>query len=284
MSIALITPNAGEACSIYRVAPWRKLGVSTETFDGTKGFNMWQAILEHDIALMQRPFTKQQVGIAQTIKDCGRKLIVDFDDDLSCLPPWNPNRKAFDNCEQFLRSLSTLADVVTVTTPALAASAKKWGAKDVRIIPNAIDDTFKGLKRNPRTKTILWRGSSTHSADLEEGREYFTRMNVTHEIAFVGDAPSWAWKLRSKQYPVLDYCAYMSLMNSIAPEIVAVPLADHPFNHAKSDVGGQEAYAIGAKLWHNNVGEFKDLPEVSEPRWLSTVNHLRSEVICSLLS
>jgi hypothetical protein len=284
MSIALILPDSGDACSIYRGAPWRKLGVPHATYDGKKGFNLWQSILEHDVVLMQRPFTAQQANIAQVVKDCGKKLIVDWDDPLHLLPPWNANKKAFEGCEPHLRTLAQLADVVTVTSKALHAHALAWGAKDARIIRNAIDDTFKCLPKLPRAKAVLWRGSNTHAADLDAGREYLTRMNKTHEIIFVGDAPAWAYQLRHRHFGVTDYANYIVTLHKLAPEIVAVPLADHPFNHAKSDIGAQEAWAIGAKLWHNGIGEFKDLPEVSEPRWLSDVNHLRMEVLRDFLS
>jgi hypothetical protein len=61
-----------------------------------------------------------------------------------------------------------------------------------------------------------------------------------------------------------------------------VPLVDNIFNQGKSDVAALECYLIGAKLIHSNIGEFKGLPEVGTPRWLSDVNHLRLELINSL--
>jgi hypothetical protein len=80
----------------------------------------------------------------------------------------------------------------------------------------------------------------------------------------------------------MDYTNYITVMNALAPEYVLVPLADHPFNHAKSDVGAQEAYLIGAKLIHNGIGEYKGLPETGKPRWLSEVNALRTKILRSL--
>lgn len=282
MRMALILPDSGDACSIYRGAPWRKVA-DTTTFDGKKGFNLWQAIMEHDAVFMQRPFTSQQVDIARVARETGRKLVVDWDDDLTKVPPWNPNVKSFAQAHQHCVTLARLADVVTVTSKALADTVADWGGKPC-IIPNAIDDTFKRMLKYVRKPIVLWRGSSTHSADLEAGREKFFELNKTHEIIFVGDAPPWAYQLKHRHVPVCDYAAYMATMNTIAPEYVFVPLADHPFNRAKSDIGAQEAYAIGAKLLHNGIGEYAGLPEASQPRWLSEVNPLRSQVLNELFA
>jgi hypothetical protein len=100
----------------------------------------------------------------------------------------------------------------------------------------------------------------------------------------VGDAPAWAYQLRHRHFGVTDYANYIVTLHKLAPEIVAVPLADHPFNHAKSDIGAQEAFAVGAKLWHNGIGEFAQhkLLECCDVRWLSSVQHLRKEIIESL--
>jgi hypothetical protein len=82
-----------------------------------------------------------------------------------------------------------------------------------------------------------------------------------------------------RQFPVSDYSNFICLLNSLAPEYLVVPLVDHPFNRAKSDVAAQECYLVGAKLMHNGTGEFAGLPESGTPRWLSEVNPLRQQII-----
>lgn len=284
MKLSIIAPDNTDACYIYRGFPWEKLPIKVKSYSGKLGFQLWQAILGADVVLLQRPWTSQQVGIAQTIKETGRKLIVDWDDRLDCLPDWNPNAHHFKDCLPNLQKLASLADTVTVSSVALAGAAASWGAKRVVMVPNAIDVTFQGMQTHPRQPIVLWRGSNTHSADLEEGREYLKAMNDTHEIVFFGDKPAWAYTLRHRHFAVSDYANYITTMNALAPEYVAVPLVDHPFNHAKSDVGAQEAFLIGAKLWHNGVGEFRQhrVNELGQVRWLSDVNHKRMELINSL--
>jgi hypothetical protein len=284
MKLSIIAPDTTDACAIYRAHPWAKLGVETEFYSGKLGFQLWQAVISADVVLLQRPWTVQNVNIARTVKDAGKKLLLDYDDDLSCLPAWNPNAHHFKGCLPHLHTLCSLADAVTVATPALAQAAAAWGASRIAVVPNAIDDGMRGIVRHPRNPIMLWRGSGTHSADLEEGRAYLTEMNKTHEIVFMGDKPAWAYTLRHRHFGVTDYVNYLTTMATLAPDIVAIPLVDHPFNLAKSDVGAIEAALIGAKLWHNGVGEFRQhaVNEIPNIRWLSDVNYLRSEVLNSL--
>jgi hypothetical protein len=179
-------------------------GIELHVFNGGAGFLLWEAVMRSDIVVLQRPCYEQQLGIATIVKACGKKLIVDWDDNLCQLPSWNPHKDAFLGCAPHVEALAKLADVVTVSSKALVA------------------------------------------------------------------------------YDIMDYTNYITVMNALAPEYVLVPLADHPFNHAKSDVGAQEAYLIGAKLIHNDIGEYKDLPETGKPRWLSEVNALRTKILRSL--
>jgi hypothetical protein len=287
MKLSIISPDLGEACYIYRGRAWTQLGVDYRTYDGKKGFHLFDAVMFADSVLMCRPWNAQHVGIARTIKDAGRALLLDFDDDYSRLPPWNPNAHHFKDCLPHLNALVQLADAITVTTKALADAVCEWGAdaKKIVIVPNAIDDSWKTMKpKKDRNPMVLFRGSNTHSADLDVGRQYLTEMNKTHEIVFFGEPPAYAYTLRHRVFSVTDYSNFIVSMNNLAPEIMAVPLADHPFNHAKSDVAAQEAALIGAKLWHNGVGEFRQhaVNEIPKARWLSDVNHLRSEVLNSL--
>lgn len=286
LRISLITPNSGDACSLYRgLGPYMQLpGIKLKTFSGAEGFLLWEAIMSADVCVLQRPCTEQQVGIASTIKACGKKLIVDWDDNLTCLPDWNPHRADFEGCQPFVEAISKLADVVTVSSKALVASAKQWGAKQVVLVPNAIDDTFKRLPKRPRTTNMVWRGGTSHVGDLLVGKPLIESLAATHKIVFVGDKPDWACMLRdTAHYGVMDYANYIAVMNMLAPEFVVVPLADHPFNYAKSDIGAQEAYLIGAKLIHNGIGEYKGLPEVGTPRWLSETNAIRTRILRSLV-
>lgn len=285
INVSLITPDSGDACSIYRgVGPYMRLPVNLQVYDGKKGFFLWEAIMKADVVILQRPFVAQSVHLAETVRAAGKRLIVEWDDDLSVVPAWNPHQKAFAGCIPQLEALARLSDAVTVTTNALATSATEWGATAVRIVPNAIDDSWQTLPKLPRRKIVCWRGSNTHSADLEIARPWFQEAKREgYEVAIFGDAPAWAYELGTfRHFAVADYSNYLTLLNSLAPAKMFVPLVDHPFNRAKSDIAAQECYLIGAELKHNDVGEFKGLPPTGTPRWLSETNPIRMELLKEL--
>jgi hypothetical protein len=284
MKIGIISPDSGDACSIYRASgPYKKLPFETTVYDGCRGFFLWDAILNNDVILLQRPFTEQHTKIAQTIKALGKPLIIDWDDDLSCVPDWNPHRASFHGCEHHLHMCATIADHVTVSTPRIADQARKWGAKKITVIKNAIDDSLI-LPRRERQMFVAWRGSNTHAADIELARPILKKFaDKRYIIAFFGERPGWAYEIDHKHFPVMDYCQFMAQLYSLSPSYMVVTLADHPFNYAKSDIAAQECYAVGAKLIHNGLSEFYKLPEWQEPRLLSQENLKRFDIIKSFM-
>ena len=281
MKLSIISPDLNEACYIYRGMPWTRLPIEYREYDGKKGFSLFDAVIWADVVLMCRPFTKQQLNIATTIKDAGKALVVDFDDSYVNMSPWNPNKKAFEGCKPTIEAFCKMADAITVSSKFLQEEMLSYGAKKVVLIKNAIDDGLRNIYHSKeRTKAVMWRGSNTHSADLDEGKALFFDMaSKGYEIIFFGDAPPYAYQLKNRHFGVTDYANMLTTMAKLAPEYFYVPLANHPFNHAKSDCAASEAYLIGAKLIHSNFGEFEFLPEVGTPRWLSEVNPFRMEVL-----
>ena len=288
MKISVIAPDLGDATSLYRaMGPYKKLPKEFEVafFSGKNGFFLWDAILNYDVVLLQRPYTKQHATIAQCVKSCGKKLIVDYDDQLDVLPNFNPHHEAFSECRPFLEACVRLADVTTVSTPALQKAVQRWGGERVELVRNAIDDELaKAFGKKPRTNTVVWRGSNTHIADLELAKAPLEEfMAKGYEVAFFGFRPPYSYAFKHKYYPVSDYCQYMATLDALAPAYMVVTLVDHPFNHSKSDVAAQECWTIGAKLIHNGIGEYAGLPEWQKPRLLSEANAQRIDVLHSLM-
>jgi hypothetical protein len=285
-SLSIIAPDTTDSCYIYRSWPFEKLGFHTESFSGRVGFQLHRAVINADVVLLQRPFTAQHVSIAHTIKDAGKILLLDWDDSYVNIPSYNANAHHFKDCLPHVAALSKLADAVTVTSDALKREIESYGAKRVVKIPNAIDDSLKGIYRAPtRSKSLLWRGAvGGHQADMESGKQtFFDFAAKGYELIFMGDKPPWSYQVNHRHFTVSDYCNYLCTLARLAPEYVFVPLVDNLFNQGKSDISALEAWLAGAKLIHSNIGEFKNLPECGQVRWLSEVNHLRKDLLCSLL-
>jgi hypothetical protein len=261
-----------------------KLDVDLKVFNGAEGFHLWEAVLWADVVVIQRPYTDQMVSVATVVKELGRPLVVDWDDDLSCVPDWNPHIESFANALPNLIKLSQMADVVTPSSTAIQKKVISWGGKRVELVKNAIDDIFKTLPKLPRKDHIVWRGGASHQKDMDIAKDMLKAMSHKNTIIFLGDKPEWASELRQvKTVGILDYANYIMLLNQLAPKMMVLPLVDCPFNHARSDIGAQEAYLVGAEVWHNHIGEYKNLPTKGTPRWLSETNAQRMQILESLV-
>ena len=129
----------------------------------------WADIYQYDILFLQRPMTRDVLKLAGYAKSLGLKVWIDMDDNLLQLPP--ESRAFFDfpaETRQCMISMYQIADVVTVSTMALAVVLEQFGAKRVVVIPNALNDQVHRMStvHNAASKDVVWRGSETHVADL----------------------------------------------------------------------------------------------------------------------
>jgi hypothetical protein len=272
MGIALITPSSTDGCAVYR-----SIGVFSPDaytlYEGRVGYSCWQAILRHPIIFMQRPFSLAHLDLITTAKALGRKVVIDWDDDLTTVPPSNPSHSYFK--DHRIWEISKLADLVLVSTPTLLALHP--GSV---VVPNAIHPVFRNLPPQPkRRRAVVWRGSPTHDEDYFPTPQFLNLRKLGYEVIAMGSPPP---NLKPDTIiPFMDYAQYIVTLNYIAPEYVFASLADDPFNHAKSDVVAQEAYLIGAKFIHNDTAAYRNLPETAPVRWLTKP---REELIWKLLS
>src|SRR6185369_11101463 len=133
----------------------------------------WPFIQSADIILAQRPHTSGHLELCKTAKLSGRKLWIDFDDHFFAVETDNPGFEFFtqEKNKQNVRSIISLADLVTVSTPLLRDVYKPFVPKSgkIAVVPNSYDSTIFPYHKAPLQKRqpILWtRGSPTHFHDI----------------------------------------------------------------------------------------------------------------------
>lgn len=210
-----------------------------------------------DVIVMQRAMDHRQTQCIPLYQEHGIKVIVEVDDDFETISSRNvaykgshPKFSPWSNRE-WLAESCRLADLVTVTTPALA---KRYGGHGrVRIVPNfvpaahlAVSPTYdwEGLR-------VGWMGQiGTHPDDLQVMRGALAEVLRRYDAHFfvVGGPLGVAraasvpeGRLETVPYaPIDEYAAEMAHM-----DVGIVPLADSEFNQAKSALKGLEYAAIG---------------------------------------
>lgn len=297
------------ATSWYRIAPFHKL--DAEIVSPTGGQFSWEDLVNIDILIVQRPATQNEVHWIETAKKYNKPVLLDYDDDPTCLNPDNPvydiwNR---DDKQACVKEAIKLADITMVSTQALKESLKELvPSADIRVVTNAIDDDLFDLtpSDHERDNIILMRGGSSHGNDWKDYKNQiikFLKMNPDWKLAVMGFHPPWMKEIPEEQmltFEFTDIPTYFDTLMQIKPKIMLVPLQDNKFNRAKSAIGAYEGSVAGAVVLASSLPEFVKskaidinlLPFISSfflqidyekqlgvvPR-LSQVNELRKDIL-----
>lgn len=276
MRVAII-PSDKVACAHYRLA-WpanavaEQAGWEIELHDpgdvtirhpfAIKGIDDVEGL---DLVVMQRIATPRQHRLVRAFQKLGIAVVVDVDDLLSDIEKDNGSHgywaEEFHGTPRYrlLEEATHLADLVTVSTPALARKYAKHGRYEVlrNGLPNhAYADPSEVYDRRAKDAgefVIGWSGNlSNHPHDLEVlGGAVRAAMDTDARIRFhvVGDAEPVAQALNLDPSRVtgtgwLPFEEYHAALREI--DLGLVPLVDSRFNRAKSHLKALEFSAAGA--------------------------------------
>jgi glycosyltransferase involved in cell wall biosynthesis len=230
-----------------------------------------------DLVVMQRIMSPMQVRLIQAFQDLGIAVVVDVDDAVWRIEPDNSASKRWNQVVggkrrfEHLDAACALADLVTVSTPALAP---RYGNHDrVRVIRNGLPGHAYAKKAGPldRPVRIGWAGSlSSHPNDLQimgSAVADVIRHNDDVTLHIVGDMEPVADLLgvphdRATGTGWLPIDQYHEALREI--DVMFVPLKDTYFNRAKSALKVQEAAAAGCVVVASATPENRRLFERGE--------------------
>lgn len=211
--------------------------------------------LDADVVVLQRPLQRQMVEAIPVMQRHGVAVVVEVDDDFHALPKGHGARKATsvaadpDYNRRWLRLACEQADLVTVTTPALAA--RYGGHGRVAVLPNLVPEWYLSVRSTPPREsapTVGWTGSvRTHVGDLDVMGGVIPGVLAETGARFV----SWGVGLTEEALGVRGRVRPWADLTGAYPRQVAdldvglVPLADNAFSRAKSALKGTEYAALG---------------------------------------
>lgn len=256
-------PNPEDATSLYRgIGPMehmkRKWHLDIQ-FKYQSKLDSWSIIAGYDVLFLQRPYKHEHLQAAKKAKMLGRKVWVDYDDDLFAVPTDNPAHGIYstEETQKNITYLCAQADVITVSTARLREVYRQLSDR-VTVVPNAFnEDLFYrpddiDIMKVPQA---VWRGTSTHDRDVS----CFTPQ--VEKIVKSEAAKKWSWHFqghnpwfltdtmpnsRTSIGGAVALDAYFHLLPRIYPSIVWVPLHNSRFNQAKSNIAWIEAIYAGA--------------------------------------
>lgn len=255
-----------------------------------------------DVLVLQRPLTRQLLDVITAAQSAGIAVVVEVDDDFQTVDPANIAWRTVhpgaspDRNWHWLRDACRLADLVVVTTPALAIRYGRHGR--VRIIPNYVPRRYLHVARDPeagRELRVGWSGSvDTHPHDLQVTRGAVARVLTRHGLRFhlIGSGrlplhdPVTGEQMRDDDGNPVDALdwriphhlnlpddttfahtgGWLSLtqypLGLAKLDVGIVPLAPGPFNEAKSWLKGLEMAALGVPFVASPTGPYRQLADL----------------------
>jgi GT2 family glycosyltransferase/glycosyltransferase involved in cell wall biosynthesis len=229
---------------------------------------------EADIAVVQRDLPEslweEITPWTREWRAAGGRLIYEIDDDLTDVAALEARDYVggADALAKRVRAYLEAADVVTVSTPHLAALFQQYAAK-IMVVPNRIDAELwkKPLREgraDPDRIRIGYVGTPTHTEDLRSIQEVMSqldqRADVSVEVigAFQKIDPLFGTRIglpHNSVYPVFTEW----LQQAAEWDIAIIPLVDDAFNRSKSYLKFVECAALGAAIVCTDNAEYRQV-------------------------
>jgi glycosyltransferase involved in cell wall biosynthesis len=223
--------------------------------------------IDADVLVFQRPVEECLVAVLPQLKAAGHAIVVEIDDDLERLHPHHPARQSLNPTLspganwRYLRQACQLADLVTVTTPALAARYGTHGR--VAILPNCVPESILALPHKGDGRTVGWSGwTVTHPDDLRvTGAGIVQALDDTGaRFVQVGPGEGVQRQLGLPHEPettggLHDIHDYYRALTRL--DVGICPLADNQFNRGKSALKILEMSAAGAAVVASPTPEYQ---------------------------
>jgi len=222
--------------------------------------------LDYDIVVIQISHSESTLAFAKGLKAMGKKIVFEIDDAFDALEPWHACYELYKRPEEQAKvtEMLNLADAVTVTTQNLA---ERYGdrARRIEVIPNFIPlgDWPKTEPHGKPEFRVLWAGSPSHFGDLEvvaHALWQFMESHIDVKTVFFGKEPKGVPAPLAARVEVVPFCGFENYPVKLADmkaDVAIAPLADVPFNHAKSNIKLLEYGACGYPIIASDVGPYR---------------------------
>jgi len=275
MKLTTFTSSKSQATDYYRsIGPFTRLALQKkfEHVICQQEKAMWYDIYNTDIVLIQRPNSTASLGIMADAKRMGKKVIIDFDDHLLDVPDDNPAAHYFSNpkVQKQIADTFLFADAVIVSTKKLYELYYPMcqGKIPMFVIPNGWNPTdlpMFEVKQQHKPTRFVWRGGSTHFADLHTVKAEINQMlEMDIEVTFFGLNKFMMYDLNKKAINV-DWSSmfvYFTFMQRIEGDFGFYPLVRNDFNLSKSNIFAIECIANGMPVLADNYFSEFNMPGV----------------------
>lgn len=229
----------------------------------------WSDLSNCDIVFIQCPINAKSWNIMAMAKNMGKKIWIDFDDDILHIPEYYDIYQQY-KYNPYIYNIIKYANEITVTTEELRETLLPYNI-NVTIIPNCLNDyIFSSDLNNEYTKNkiVFWRGGNNHAMDLFT--YYYEILNIMEQskdwqFNFMGKEFDWQMINRPSNYCYIEskelttYYWYIHKMN---PGLSIVPMIKNQINICRSNIAWIESTYSGAVNLIPDWGDYKNCPGI----------------------
>lgn len=196
-----------------------------------------------DIFVFQRLGGNHVLHLIKTLKHYGKKVVFEIDDLLTDLPDFLSHHRGSKAAERNLVECLSQADVITTTTPRLAAELQTFNPR-VHCVPNTIDhlpalrcyETSEDLE----SVTLIVASSDRVLVHflVEPLKTLQDKYGERLKLLVIGPIDTVLRKggLSFEHKPILTYDEFRALLGSLKNPIGLIPLDDSRFSGCKSPI------------------------------------------------
>lgn len=224
----------------------------------------------------------------QRLKEIGKRLVLDVDDDYFHLDPANPAAVRTWDAAMLKRLADNmrLADVVTCCSEPLALVLRDY-ASDVRVVPNGLPAQYLGTPRDyqadGRPVSVGWAGTSSTVSDLPEAVRALNRIaryprpggGVQARLVGISAEHAMRLGLRGRQLGALGWVErHEHYMQAVGEwDVWVAPYRDIAFNRAKYPTKFLESSILGIPLIASDIEPYRAVIRHGENGFLVRHEH-----------
>jgi hypothetical protein len=242
-----------------------------------------------ELLLIHRSHEAEILELVRHAKRRGMAVVYDNDDDMRAIPRGDASHRDYggfagSRAQQEIRRLLQQADLAIASSLQIAERFREYGAEHVVHIENYVPDAALNATAPSNGDRIVagWLAGNEHHLDVDRLplREQVARALDAHPQLIV-ETLGCSLKLEHERYRHVKRRDFFDLPAHLARyDIGLAPIADIPFNRARSNIKVKEYAALGRPWLASPVGPYASLGEkqggrlVPDDGWADAIGRL----------
>lgn len=246
-------------------------------------------VADCDVLHIHRRHDDEVLQLVRYAHRHGIAVVYDNDDDLSAIPKGNVRHREYggragDRALRQIRKLVQSADLVSAPSRVILERFRGYGAERLELLENYVPDEVlrtSGASNGDRV-VVGWVAGKEHHADVERMplRDAVGRLLDAHPQLVV-QTIGLGLGLRHERYRTVEPVPFAELPAKLAQlDVGLAPIADTPFNRARSNIKVKEYAALGRPWLASPVAPYAELGErqggrlVPDDGWFEAIGRL----------